>query len=144
MIKYQNYKHYKLPITINPIDYGKLITKIDSLNLFILQITKTNIVLLTEYDKFNHIKVYKEGEFRFEYKDFKIDDNTFIRSLDNRKFTFKNNILVNTTIRILTVLILTFVIFYLSKNNSITLSTLFPLIFKRQFSENSKNYNYNN
>jgi len=25
MINYQNYKHYKLPITINPLEYGKLI-----------------------------------------------------------------------------------------------------------------------
>ena len=27
MINYQNYKHYKLPITINPLEYGKLIKK---------------------------------------------------------------------------------------------------------------------
>ncbi len=36
MIKYQNYRHYKLPITINPLDYGKLIIKIDELNLFVV------------------------------------------------------------------------------------------------------------
>jgi len=35
MIKFQNYKHYKLPITLNPLDYGKLIIKFDELKLFI-------------------------------------------------------------------------------------------------------------
>lgn len=94
MINFQNYKHYKLPITINPLDYGKLIIKIDSLNLYILQISKTNIALLTQDGLYNHVKIFKEGEFRFEYKDHKIDDSTFIRSLQNKNFTYKNNKLI--------------------------------------------------
>jgi hypothetical protein len=91
MIKYQNYKHYKLPITINPLDYGKLIIKIEDLNLFIIQINVRNIALIYQYDELNHIKLYKEGDFALEYKDHKINDNIFIRNLDNKKFTFDNN-----------------------------------------------------
>ena len=94
---YQNYKHYKLPITMNPLNYGKLILKIDELNLFIIQINKTNVVLLKQYDLFNHIKLFREGNFMFEYKDHKIDDSTFTRSLQNKKFTYKNNILIELT-----------------------------------------------
>lgn len=91
MLKYQNYKHYKLPITINPLDYGKLILKIEELNIFIIQINRTNIALIFEYELFNHIKLFREGDFIFEYNDHKIDELTFVRSLNNKKFTFKNN-----------------------------------------------------
>jgi tRNA(His) 5'-end guanylyltransferase len=89
MLKFQNYQHYKLPITMNPLEYGKLIIKID--NLFILQVNRTNIVLITQSDEFNIIKLYKEGDLIFEYKDHKTTDNTFVRSLYNKNFTFKNN-----------------------------------------------------
>lgn len=89
-IKYQNYKHYKLPITLNPLDYGKLIINIGK--QFVIQVNRTNIALITQYDELNHIKLFKEGDFIFEYKDVKTNDDIFIRSLNNKKFTFKNHI----------------------------------------------------
>lgn len=49
MIKYQNYKHYKLSITIEPLNYGKLIINVDS--MFIVQINRTNIALIHEFEK---------------------------------------------------------------------------------------------
>jgi hypothetical protein len=79
---------------MNPLDYGKLIIKIEDLNLFIIQINKTNVALIQEYEELNHIKFFKEGDLIFEYKDHKLPDNTFIRSLNNKKFTFKNNELI--------------------------------------------------
>jgi hypothetical protein len=88
MIKFQNYKHYKLPITINPLDYGKLIIKIEELKLFIIQVNKTNIALITEYDDFNHIKLFREGDLIFEYRDHKSLENVFVRSLNNKKIHF--------------------------------------------------------
>ena len=90
-IKYQNYKHYKLPITLNPLDYGKLILNIGK--QFVIQVNRTNIVLITQLDNLNHVKLFKEGDFIFEYKDIKTNDNIFIRSLNNKKFTFENHIL---------------------------------------------------
>lgn len=138
MIKYQNYKHYLLPITMNPLDYGKLILKIDSLNLFILQINKTNVILLQQYSLFNSIKLFREGDFMFEYKDHKIDDSTFIRSLQNKKFTYKNNNLIELS-KIRTLILSIFLIYIIfPENNSLALSL--PLILKRDFSDNSKNY----
>lgn len=89
MTNFQNYKHYKLPITMNPLEYGKLIYQIDK--LFIIQINRTNVVLINQYDEFNQIKLFKEGDLMIEYKDHKTSDSKFIRTLDNKKFTFKNN-----------------------------------------------------
>jgi len=90
-LKYQNYLHYKLPITINPLEYGKLIIKIIELKLFIIQINRTNIALINQYDELNHVKIFKEGNLIFEYSDHILDNSSFIRVLENKKFTFKNN-----------------------------------------------------
>lgn len=95
-LQYQNYKHYKLPITINPLEYGKLIFNKD--NTYIIQITNHTIAIITQLEEFNEIKFFKTGDLTFTYKDHKIDDNTFIRSLENKKFTFKNNKLINVQI----------------------------------------------
>jgi hypothetical protein len=93
MTKYQNYKHYKLPITMNPLEYGKLIYQND--NVYIIQITIRTIAVLTQFADFNEVKFYKDGDLAFIYKDIKSADNRFVRSLDTRKFTFSNNKLVN-------------------------------------------------
>jgi hypothetical protein len=91
---FQNYKHYKLPITMNPLECGKLIRKIDQLNLFILQITRTNIILLTQDGLTNHVELYKEGEFRFKYSDFKLSHNSFTRTINSTRFTFRDRKLI--------------------------------------------------
>lgn len=87
MTKFQNYRHYKLPITINPLEYGKLVYQ--NIKLYILCFNKTNLAIITQNEQFNQVKFYKEGNFIFEYKDHKIDDNSFVRTLHNKNFTFK-------------------------------------------------------
>jgi len=94
-MKYQNYNHYKLPITINPLEYGKLILKILELNLFVVQINKTNIAVIKQFDNLNKVKLFKLGDFLFEYTDFKTSENSFVRTIDNRKFTFNKSILTS-------------------------------------------------
>src|SRR6266581_4941646 len=84
-LQYQNYQHHKLPITMNPLNYGKLINQKD--NEYIIQV-----------DEFNEVKFYKEGDLVYDYRDHKISADSFIRSLDNKKYTFKNNELVLLTI----------------------------------------------
>lgn len=76
-LQFQNFQHHKLPITMNPLEYGKLIRKID--NLFIVQINKTNIVDIFQEENRNIVKLYREGDLIYEYKDIKIDDNIFER-----------------------------------------------------------------
>lgn len=96
MTKYQNYNHYKFPITMNPLNYGKLIIQIGS--LFIIQVNKTNIALITEYDNLNHIKLFREGDLEFEYRDHKTSENQFVRTINNNKYLFKDNKLIERTI----------------------------------------------
>jgi hypothetical protein len=58
MVKYHNYKHFKIPITINPLEYGKLIVKIEDLNLFIVQVNRTNVRKIYQYKDLNQIELY--------------------------------------------------------------------------------------
>jgi hypothetical protein len=95
MVKYQNYKNYKLPITVEPLKYGKLIIHIEQLNLFIVSITPKTLAIITKNEDFNHIKFFRDGNFIFEYKDTIITDNTFRRSLGGTLFNFINNELVS-------------------------------------------------
>jgi DNA polymerase type B, organellar and viral len=95
-LEFQNYKHHKLPITMNPLEYGKLIEQDD--NKFTVQVNKTNIAIIRKYELFNEVKFFKEGKIAYIYKDYKIDDNTFIRSIENKKYTFKNKNVILLTI----------------------------------------------
>jgi len=96
MIKYQNYSHYKLPITVIPLEYGKLMEQIG--HKYIIQLNSTNVLIINERANENFIKLFRKGEFIFEFKDLKIDDNTFIRTILDQKYTFKNSILISTEI----------------------------------------------
>jgi len=96
MIKYQNYSHYKLPITVNPLEYGKLIEQIG--NKYIIQLNSTNVLIVNESENENLIRLFRKGEFIFEFKDLKIDNNSFIRTILDQKFTFKNSKLIITEI----------------------------------------------
>jgi hypothetical protein len=78
---------------MNPLEYGKLIYQND--NVYIIQITIRTIAVLTQFADFNEVKLFKDGDLVFNYKDHKTDENRFVRSLDIRKFTFSNNKLVN-------------------------------------------------
>jgi hypothetical protein len=95
MIYYQNYKHFKLPITINPLNYGKLIFQEDK--IYVIQGNSCTF-LIYEYEDYNLIKLYRKGDFIFEYKDHKVSANTFIRNVDNKNFTFVENILTSTSV----------------------------------------------
>lgn len=96
MNKYQNYSHYKLPITINPLEYGKLIEQVG--NKYIIQLNTANILILEELDNNNFLKLFRKGELMLTFKDSKISENTFTRTISDQKYTFKNNKLIKTEI----------------------------------------------
>ena len=96
MIKYQNHSYYKLPITTNPLEYGKLIEQIG--NKYIIHLNTFNILILNEKDNENFVKLFRKGEFIFEFKDLKISENTFYRFIQDQKYTFKNSKLISTEI----------------------------------------------
>jgi hypothetical protein len=96
-MKYQNYLHYKLPITSNPLEYGKLIEQID--NKYIIALTTpTNIAVINRINNENFVKIFRKGELMFEYKEIKISDIKFIRTIFDQRFTFENNKLISTEI----------------------------------------------
>src|SRR6266699_656227 len=72
MIKYQNYSHYKLPITMDPLKYGKLIEQIG--NKFIITLTTpTNIAVIKQINNENFISIFLSlliiRVFEFIYSD---------------------------------------------------------------------------
>jgi hypothetical protein len=91
-ISYQYYQHHKLPITMDPLKYGKLIEQTD--NKFTVQVNKTDIAIITKDGLNNNIKYYKEGNLTYQYKDLKLSSNKFIRVLKNKNFIFIDNKLV--------------------------------------------------
>jgi hypothetical protein len=95
-LKFQNYLHYKLPITINPLEYGKLIDQFD--NKYIIQLNTSNIIIIKEFDNENYIKFFRKGELMFEFKESKISTNSFVRTLQDKNYTFKDNKLISTEI----------------------------------------------
>jgi hypothetical protein len=95
-LKYQNYLHYKLPITIKPLEFGKLIEQIG--NKFIIQLNTTNVVVISQKENENYIKFFRKGELMFEFKDIKISDIRFMRIIGDQRYTFEKNKLISTEI----------------------------------------------
>jgi hypothetical protein len=114
MLHFQNYRKYRLPITINPLEYGKLIYH--NTNIYIMHINIRSLALITKFDSHNQVKLYSNGELIFEYKDHKIDDDSFIRTIEGNKFTFKENKLINKIILLLTIIALIY--FIVSQENN--------------------------
>lgn len=95
-INYQNYLHYKLPITIKPLEYGKLIEQIG--NKYIIQLNTLNVVIIKQMDNENFVKFFRKGDLMFEFKDIKKSDNRFVRTIQDQRYTFENNKLISTEI----------------------------------------------
>jgi hypothetical protein len=96
MIRFQNFSHYKLPITIDPLKYGKLLDQ--SNNKFIIQLTTKNIAVINQYNKENFVRIFKNGDLVLEFNDKILDEKTFIRTIYDTKFTFENERLILTQV----------------------------------------------
>ena len=92
-IGYQEYKNDKLPISINPLDCGKLITKFnyDNYSEFILQNKDGNVIIFKKFEDYNEVKILNKGDIVLSYKDELINENKFVRILDNKKYYFENS-----------------------------------------------------
>ena len=64
---------------MNPLEYGYLIENLDK--KYFVQVNDTNIAVIVQEDDINNVKFYRKGVKRYEYTDCRIDDSTFIRSL---------------------------------------------------------------
>jgi hypothetical protein len=88
-IQYHNYQLHKLPITMNPLEYGKLIDKF--WDRYVIQVSPKNIAIISQLENSNEVKFYKSSELTYEYIDKWLDNQTFSRTLAKKEWIFRNN-----------------------------------------------------
>jgi hypothetical protein len=93
MTKFQIYSHYKLPISKDPLKYGKLILQTN--NIFIVQLITKNVAVIEQFEKENFIKIFKNGDLVLEFKDKFTNDTSFIRYINDKRFFFFNSKKIN-------------------------------------------------
>jgi hypothetical protein len=96
MIKFQNYSHYKLPITTDPLKYGKLLDQTD--NKFILQLTTKNIAVIKQIGNENFVRIFRNGDLVLEFRDKILEENSFTRYIHDTRFYYENDRLISTQI----------------------------------------------
>ena len=96
MTKIQIYSHYKLPITMDPLKFGKLLDQTN--NKFIIQLSTKNVAVINHYDKENFVRIFKNGDLVLEFRDKFVSETSFIRTLNDTKFLFDNDRLISTQI----------------------------------------------
>jgi hypothetical protein len=81
-----------LPISLNPMDYGKFLKTITIENgkLFVVQNSKGQIIMFSKFEEFNEIEYLNNGKSLTKFKDEVTSKNTFVRILDNKKYYFEN------------------------------------------------------
>jgi|ERR1700747_1594325 len=89
---YQTYGGFQLPISMNPLEFGKLANKIESeyKTIYIVHNDKGQTITVIEFKDYNEIKISKLGNTLLTFKDIK-SDSGFIRIIDNKKFYFENS-----------------------------------------------------
>ena len=74
---------------MDPLKYGDLLYKNN--NDYAIQINETNIAIISIDEGLNKVKLFRKGKLRYEYTDRLIDNQTFIRTLGNKEWIFRNN-----------------------------------------------------
>jgi hypothetical protein len=91
-VNLQNYKDNNLPISMNPMNYGRLISEnsLENKILYILHNDKGQTITFNKFDNFNEVEFFKAGIAMVKFKDIFINENKFMRIIDNKKFYFEN------------------------------------------------------
>jgi hypothetical protein len=90
---FQSYKNNNIPISYNPLDYGKLISefKFENYTQYVLQTKDNFIINFLKFEDYNEVEVISSGDIIIKFKDEFISENKFMRFLDNKKYYFENN-----------------------------------------------------
>jgi hypothetical protein len=91
-ISIQNYKNHNLPISMNPLDYGKIIiqTKTELSINYIIQNDKGLTINFNQFEKYNEIEFFKSGISLIKFTDILINKDSFIRKIINKQYYFEN------------------------------------------------------
>jgi hypothetical protein len=93
----QNYKHYKLPITMDPLQYGNPVNVFnvnDGLTVYVIQSNNGNVfnievTINSETNlKTNEVKAFRKGMLILTYEDTQIEGGNFIRTINNNKYHY--------------------------------------------------------
>ena len=87
--QFHNYQHHNLPITMNPLEYGKLMRRFDS--EYWIQISENKSAIIVVNENQNEVKFFRSGNLLYQWIDKFIDKVTFSRLLGKKEFVFKNN-----------------------------------------------------
>jgi hypothetical protein len=85
----QNIKGINLPISMTPSDFGTIIKQMKS--IFIIQNELGQTITLEKINQSNIISIASKGKVLINFKDTFIDENKFVRTIDNKKYYFINN-----------------------------------------------------
>jgi hypothetical protein len=85
----QNIKGIKIPISMIPSDFGTIVKTIKS--IFIIQNELGQTITLEQIGKNNLITIASKGKVLISFEDKFIEENKFVRTIDNKKYYFINN-----------------------------------------------------
>jgi hypothetical protein len=85
---HQYYKHYKLPLTMNPDNYGNLIYRDSANNTYLVQITDETVAKITFKNNINNVDLIRKGNIVLTYKDKKIHETSFERTIGLNNYTY--------------------------------------------------------
>jgi len=87
------YNKLNLPVSLNHLDYGKIIKIINVQNgeIYVVQNSLDQIVMISKFKNHNEVEFFKSGISLIKFKDEFISENKFVRIIDNKKFYFENN-----------------------------------------------------
>jgi hypothetical protein len=91
-INLMNFKDMKLPVSINPNDFGKIINKTSMYegNIYHIQDNLGRAIIFKEFEKENQVEYFKDQNLILEFKDNKYSEGKFLRILGKRKIFFEN------------------------------------------------------
>jgi len=89
-IIFHRYKNYKLPITINPLEYGNLIYYDKFFKLYIIQIRPMIIAKIFCYKNRNKVDIIKSDKVILSYEDKVINSNSFERIIGSNNYIYIN------------------------------------------------------
>lgn len=83
-VQYHNYQHHKLPITMDPLKYGRLIKNVG--NIYFIQIKDKNTAIITQFKDHNEVEFYRSGVLYYKYIDKWINEISFTRTIGKKEF----------------------------------------------------------
>ena len=83
----------KLPISLNPLDFGRFskVINLENGKLFVLQNSKAETIMISSFETYNEVEYLKDGISLIKFKDEIVSENKFIRIINNKKYYFEDN-----------------------------------------------------